>query len=105
LSVAKSFPEDYDGVIAGAPMTPISVFNAVQMWPGWLVHQYPSKFIPRDKYTMIHEAAFKACATPVALNDGIVEEPDRCHFDPGVLLCKGADAPDCLMAPQVELMR
>ena len=38
-------------------------------------------------------------------SDGLIEEPDRCRFDPQALLCKGADAPDCLTAPQVELMR
>jgi feruloyl esterase len=105
LSEAKRYPEDYDGVVAGAPMTPITVFNAVQMWPGWLVHEDPSRFIPAAKYKMIHEAAIKACATPVGLHDGIIEEPDRCDFDPQALLCKGADGPDCLTAPQVDLMR
>ena len=65
LTEANRFPADYDGVVAGAPMTPISVFNAVQMWPGWLVYKDPSKSIPREKFTMIHEAALKACAGPV----------------------------------------
>jgi feruloyl esterase len=105
LTEAKRFPDDYDGVVAGAPMTPISVFNAVQMWPGWLVYKDPAKFIPTPKYTLIHEAAIKACATPVGLHDGIIEEPDQCNFDPQALQCKGADSPDCLTAPQVELMR
>jgi feruloyl esterase len=54
---------------------------------------------------MIHEAALKACASPIGLKQGFIEEPDRCKFDPGILLCKGADAPDCLTAPQVDLMR
>jgi len=54
---------------------------------------------------MIHEAALKACASPIGLKHGFIEEPDRCDFDPGVLLCKGQDAPDCLTAPQVDLMR
>jgi feruloyl esterase len=104
LTEANRFPADYDGVVAGAPMTPISVFNAVQMWPGWLVYKDPSKSIPREKFTMIHEAALKACAGPVGLKQGFIEEPDRCHFDPAALLCKGADRTDCLTAPQVELM-
>jgi feruloyl esterase len=54
---------------------------------------------------MIHEAALKACATPVGVNDVLIEEPDRCQFDPQELLCRGADSPDCLTASQVDLMR
>lgn len=105
INEAKRFPEDYDGVIAGALMNPIALFNAAQLWPAWLVAKDPAKSIPASKVAMIHEAALKACATPVGTNDGLIEEPDRCHFDPGTLLCKGADGPDCLTAPQVELMR
>jgi feruloyl esterase len=105
INEAKRFPEDYDGVIAGALMNPIGPFNAAQLWPAWLIARDPAKLIPADKYTMIHEAALKACATPVGTDDGLIEEPDRCRFDPQVLLCKGAEAPDCLTAPQVELMR
>jgi feruloyl esterase len=70
-----------------------------------LISKEPAKFIPASKYPMIHEAALKACASPVGLKQGLIDDPERCHFDPGVLLCKGADGPDCLTAPQVELMR
>jgi feruloyl esterase len=102
---ARRFPEDYDGIIAGAPANPMTLFNSAQIWPAWLVNKEPPRFIPEGKYTMIHEAALRACATPVGVNDGLIEEPDRCHFDPQELLCKGADGPDCLTAPQVDLMR
>jgi feruloyl esterase len=102
---ARRFPEDYDGIVAGAPANPMTLFNAAQIWPAWLIDEVPSRFIPDSKYAMIHEAALKACATPVGVNDGLIEEPDRCHFDPQLLLCKAADAPDCLTAPQVDLIR
>ncbi len=105
ITEAKRYPGDYDGIIAGALMNPIAQFNAAQLWPGWLVAHDPSKAIPPEKITMVHKAALKACATPIGLNDGIIEEPDRCHFDPGTLLCKEGDGPDCLTAPQVELLR
>ncbi len=39
------------------------------------------------------------------LKDGLISDPTRCKFDPGVLLCKGADGPGCLTAPQVEAAR
>jgi feruloyl esterase len=102
---ASRFPDDYDGIVAGAPANPMTLFNSAQIWPAWLISKDPSRFIPDSKYTMIHEAALRACATPVGANDGLIEEPDRCPFDPRELLCKGADGPDCLTASQVDLMR
>jgi feruloyl esterase len=102
---AYRYPEDYNGIIAGAPANPMTLFNAAQLWPAWLIGKDPARFIPSAKYTMIHEAAIKACATPVGLNDGLIENPALCRFDPKQLLCKGADGPDCLTAAQVDLMR
>lgn len=102
---ARRFPGDYDGIVAGAPANPMTLFNAAQIWPAWLIDKEPSRFIPEAKYTLVHEAALRACATTVGVNDGLIEEPDRCRFDPRELLCKGADGPDCLTAPQVDLMR
>jgi feruloyl esterase len=39
------------------------------------------------------------------VKDGVIENPARCHFDPGVLLCKGADSDSCLTAPQVAALK
>jgi feruloyl esterase len=50
---------------------------------------------------MIHAAVLGACDLLDGLRDGLIEDPVRCHFDPGSLLCQGADAPSCLTAQQV----
>ena len=90
---AQRFPEDYDGIIAGAPANPMTLFNAAQIWPAWLISKDPSKAIPASKFPMIHEAALKACATPVGVNDGLIEEPDRCRFDPQAIAVQGGGRP------------
>lgn len=105
LVEAKRYPADYDGIVVGAPPNPLSKFNAAQLWPSWLISQNPERLIPKDKYDLIHKAAMHACASKIGLADDVLDEPDRCHFDPIVLQCKGPDAPDCLTGPQVELMQ
>ena len=55
--------------------------------------------------SVIHRAALKACDADDGLADGIIGTAERCHFDPVVIQCKGADAPDCLTAPQVAAAR
>lgn len=104
LIEAKRFPDDYDGIVAGAPPNPIVNFNAAQLWPSWLVNHDPSLAIPKEKFEMVNRAVIEACASPVGRKQGFVDEPDRCLFEPRQLLCKGADAPDCLTAPQVHLL-
>ena len=104
LIEAKRYPTDYDGIVAGAPPNPIVKFNAEQLWAGWLVHQDPSLATPRAKFMLLHQAVMKACASPIGQKQGFVDEPDKCAFEPKQLLCKGADALDCLTPPQVRLM-
>jgi feruloyl esterase len=105
LIEAKRYPADFDGIVAGAPPNPLVHFNALQVWPSWLINQDPARFIPESKYAMVHTAVVKACSTDIGKQHNLVDEPDKCAFDPKALLCKGADRPDCLTAPQVELMQ
>jgi feruloyl esterase len=51
---------------------------------------------------MINAAAVAKCPGVVPT---IIDDPTRCDFDPGSLLCNGADAPNCLTAAQVETVR
>jgi feruloyl esterase len=105
LIEAKRYPEDYDGIIAGAPPNPFPLFNAEQIWGAWLNVNHPESSIPLEKFPMIHKAALKACDTPVGLAQGFIEDPEHCNFKPESLLCKEGDAADCLTASQVERLK
>ena len=102
LVEADRYPKDYDAIIAGAPMNPMSMFNAEQIWNGWLALKFPDAIIPAAKFAVMHEAVMKACATPIGQKQGFVEDPGSCKWDPASLLCKNGDAPDCLTAVQVN---
>lgn len=105
LIEAKRFPGDFDGIVVGAPPNPLASFNAAQLWPGWLVAQNPSGLIPKEKYALVHQAVMRACGSPHEIAEDVLERPDQCAFDPGQLLCREGDGPDCLSAAQVELLR
>ena len=101
LKEAQMFPDDFDGIIAGAPgnRTPIAI---------WIAHALlkdPDAHIPPAKYPAMHKAAVEACDARDGVKDGLIDDPAKCKFDPGVLLCKGGDAGDCLTAPQVAAAR
>ena len=98
LKEAQKFPDDYDGIIAGAPANR----TAISLWIAAAVLKDPASYIPPSKYPIIHQAALAACDSRDGLEDGLIDDPTTCHFDPSVLLCKDADGPACLTASQVE---
>jgi feruloyl esterase len=101
LTEAQRFPDDFDGIIAGAPANFSSHQAAQMMSVALAVHQDEASYIPPAKYTLIHNAVLEACDARDHVKDGVIEDPATCKFDPKVLECKGDDAPTCLTAPQV----
>jgi feruloyl esterase len=102
LKEAQMFPDDFDGIIAGAPGNR----TAMGLWIAQAVLKDPASFIPPAKYPVIHQAALAACDAADGLKDGLIADPASCRFDPAVLWCKqGGDRPDCLTTPQVEAAR
>ena len=105
LTEAQRFPEDFNGIIAGAPAN-FSSHQAAQMLAvARAMHDDETGFIPPSKYGLLHEAVLNACDALDGVKDGVLENPTQCHFDPGVLECKGDDAPTCLTAKQVVAAR
>jgi feruloyl esterase len=101
LKEAQKFPDDYDAIIAGAPANR----TAISLWIAAAVLKDPASYIPPGKYPIIHQAALAACDSRDGLQDGIIDDPTKCDFDPKVLLCKSADSPSCLTAAQVDAAR
>jgi feruloyl esterase len=101
LKEAQMFPDDFDGIIVGAPGNR----TAMGLWLAHALIKDPAGHIPPAKYPLIHQAALAACDAADGLKDGLISDPAHCKFDPGVLLCKSGDAADCLTAPQVEAAR
>jgi hypothetical protein len=105
LVEAQRFPDDYDGILAGAPAYAWSTELAAG---AGIVQQLvgdPAAYISDRKLPAIQHAALAACDLLDGVKDGVIGEPSQCHFDPQVLLCKGDDAPDCLTQPQIETLK
>ena len=100
LKEAQRFPDDYDGIVAGAAANPRTRISSWQIWLSQVVLD-PHNHIPPAKYALIHKAALQACDAADGLKDGLIEDPTRCHFDPKTIECKAGDEPTCLTAGQV----
>jgi feruloyl esterase len=75
------------------------------MWVYQATHKSEASYIPPGKYPAIHQGALDACDAKDGVKDGVIEDPERCRFDPGTLLCRNGDAATCLTAAQVEAVR
>ena len=105
LMEAQRFPEDYDGILAGAPANNWTRLLTNGLALNQAMLRNPGGYISSLKLPAITAAVLAQCDAQDGLKDGILNDPRACHFDPEVLLCKGADALDCLTAPQVATLR
>ena len=105
LTEAQRFPDDYNGVVDGAPANFFTHLMFGNIWPGYITFIDPANTIPRSKYPLIDQAVMKACDALDGVSDGIINDPTSCHFDPKSLQCKGADSPECLTSSQAEALQ
>lgn len=99
LMEAQRYPEDYDGIVAGAPSAAWTRFLFSYVWNTQNLTR-PSAHIPPAKLALIETAVVRACDGRDGVSDGVLVSPDACHFDPRTLVCKGESSDDCLSEPQ-----
>jgi feruloyl esterase len=104
LMEAQRFPEDYDGIVAGAPANYWTHLLSNAIWVVQATMGQPGSYIPPAKLPAIEAAALAACDAKDGVKDGVIDSPDRCGFQPQSLLCKGAEADSCLTAAQVRTL-
>jgi hypothetical protein len=104
LMEAQRFPEDYDGIIAGAPANFWTHLLSAGAWDVQATMADPASYIPAAKVPALSAAVLKACDAQDGVSDGIINDPRQCHFDPATILCKEGDSNTCLTAPQVAAL-
>jgi len=105
LMEAERYPEDFDGIISGAPANHWTHGFTGFIWNEKALHESPASNITAAKLTVVQKAALTACDALDGVKDGLIEDPRQCHFDPSVLRCAGPDRPDCLTPPQLIALR
>jgi feruloyl esterase len=104
LMEAERYPADYDGIAAGAPANYWTHLLTTAIVNLQAVSE-PGSALAASKLPAIERAALASCDALDGVKDGVIENPAQCHFDPGVLLCQGAETDACLTAPQIAAVR
>lgn len=105
VTEAARYPADFDAIIAGASALYNVRLHAARVAINQYANRTASSAIPADKFQAVHDAVLNACDATDGVKDAVIENPQKCRFDPKVLECKGADSPSCLTAEQVETAR
>jgi feruloyl esterase len=106
LMEIQRFPEDYDGLIVGAPANFWTHHFAGFVWNEQALWNTPGAWISPSKAQAIQAATLKQCDALDGVEDGVAEDPRRCKFDPASIACPaGTDGPSCLTPPQVDATR
>jgi feruloyl esterase len=104
LKEVQRFPDDYDGVIAGAPAAHVVGQVSSSILLQRVLTDPQSKF-PVGKLSLLKEAAIKACDAADGVTDRVIVEPDKCAFDPSTFQCKTEDSSSCLTPAEVASAR
>ena len=104
LIEAQYYPDDYDGILVGAPVVNRTWGHAAAVWDDLSANSLPGRKLSDAKLTLLHNAVLSACgAKGNGLSaDPFVSDPLVCKLNPSVLTCKGTDTTACLTPAEVQ---
>lgn len=105
IMLASRYPEDYDGIVAGAPAIRYTEVVTQLIWYSKAVHGSTGAASLSSKFKIVQDAVTTQCDGLDGVEDGVLENPRSCKFDPASLQCKGADMSDCLTQAEVGAFR
>lgn len=104
LMAAQRFPEDFDGIVVGAPVLD---FTNTQIWGAWNAAALRAAPMDLDTVRYVGRTVYERCDGMDGLRDGLIEDPRNCDFDPArdLARCDGTEGGPCLSDGQVEALR
>ena len=112
ITEAQRFPEDFDGIVAGAPAHNIPEFMMGWFWIQQALYPDPKNtkksILPQYKVPILEAKILELCDEIDGLIDGLLADPRQCNFDPAVHLpkCPGdIDAKECFTSRQIAAIK
>lgn len=106
LTEAQRFPEDYDGILAGAPGPKTPEMSVRRMWE-MQQHSLTARYMPDSAWDLVYRSAIRLCDPLDGVTDAVIGDPVACRFRIADLECADkADAPSgasCLTPQQVGI--
>jgi len=99
LMSAQRFPDDFDGILAGAPVLNFSGTMVSYAWTQQALTKAPMSLA---KVELLGRKVYERCDKLDGVADGLIEDPRQCDFDPAqhLPLCEGATGAECFRPPR-----
>lgn len=109
LAEAQRFPDDFDGISAGAPVAIINVHNSFfHAWETAVNKRADgTNILLRSRVKMLHDAVVAHCAAKSGVDEGVLQEPRSCKFDPAWAQCAAgaSDVSKCLTVEEMGVVQ
>ena len=106
LVAAQRYPEEFDGIVGGAPAHDLTGLAVEQNWSLQQFFANSGKGNITGKSSLLAKAVLAKCDKADGIEDGLIADPRACSFDPGELACAaGQDPATCFTPDQVNAVR
>ncbi|WP_337846759.1 tannase/feruloyl esterase family alpha/beta hydrolase [Sphingomonas sp.] len=107
LIEALYYPQDYDGILVGAPVMNRTWGHAAVLWNYAAANRAPGRLLSEAKLKLLNQTAIATCWRQghAIAGDRFVADPMACRFDPQVLQCKAGGSDNCLTEGEVATAR
>jgi feruloyl esterase len=106
---AQRYPEDFDGVVAGAYAIDWTNLAAHLTQINQAMYPDPNNLqaavVGPKEQELIESAYLAMCDEQDGVKDGILNDPRQCKFDVATLLCKGKKTDSCLSKEQLAAVK
>jgi feruloyl esterase len=103
LIFAQRYPDDFDGIIAGAP----ALAHVAGRIRGIATYQAIAKApIPAAKMKIVADRVYAKCDAIDGVTDGLITDPRRCGFKPSrdLPVCDNGDGEQCFTVAQIHAL-
>ena len=115
MEASQRFANEFDGIVSGDPAMRVGYSGIGLTWAQAAFNKIAPKDadgkpVPSQDFTasdkkLIVDAVLDACDGQDGVKDGMIFNPQQCHFDPAVLACAGAKNDSCLSTQQIGALK
>ena len=104
LMEAQRFPNDYDGIVSGAPVNTFTTLHMAQLWTAHATLIPQGAALTAEDFAIVNSAVMAQCDANDGVEDGVLTDPTTCDFDPRDLVCGNSSGGQCLAEPKVAAL-
>jgi feruloyl esterase len=105
LMEGQRYPEDFNGILAGAPAINLAALAAIAVHEAQMAAALGPNQLSEAQVRLLAARALQHCDVTDGVKDGVIRNPRSCRFNVQELACHGSPSDECLTQPQVAAVQ